>query len=219
MLSAVVSGKALVFCLSAGFMDHFLSLFGVVILVIAMSDSEPALASDPFPVLCSSPEAIPGSPDGVRRSSRLASLPGSRSDGSELLLRRLRDRDVVPASGLPSPELRVLAVQVGCVSPDPSPAAPVAARGQKRTRKADPSLGALAKTRGAGSLGRAAALDVRSGSSDTSRILASLQSLAGSMQSMEARLQAVEHIPAPAGSVTVGAASAQLRPDGPTGPG
>ncbi|XP_039668973.1 uncharacterized protein LOC120566512 [Perca fluviatilis] len=177
-----------------------------------MSDFESDLASDPGPDPFSSPAAIPASSDGVRRSSRLATLQspcpgGAASDG---LILQLRNRGIVAASGLPSPDLRELAAQAGSISPVPSPPAPAAVRGRKRSAKAIALPRAPPKKRGAAPLSQAAVAGVPSGSFDTSLILASLQSLAGSLQSMDARLQSIEASPAFIRSTTATTAVASL---------
>ena len=188
----------------------FLFTLSFVLFVAAMSDSELDPGSD-GPGGCLDVEASTGSPDGVRRSSRLTAVSGSLSGEADRMSSRLRDRGVVAAPGVLSPELRELAALGDCLSPAPSVATPVASgRGRKRTKKADPPARAPAKRRAAAALSQPADTAVPGGSSDSGLILASLQSLAGSMQAMEARMRAVESMAGGGVSGTITTALASL---------
>ncbi|KAL7393115.1 hypothetical protein ABVT39_006589 [Epinephelus coioides] len=80
-----------------------------------MSDSNLDPVPEDFdPDLVTLPETAATPPSCWRKSTRLAQRGGSPSDESKLLLSQLQDHGIIPALGLPLSQLRELAVESAC---------------------------------------------------------------------------------------------------------
>ncbi|KAL3060952.1 hypothetical protein OYC64_009210 [Pagothenia borchgrevinki] len=163
------------------------------------------------------PEIASTSSSYRRTSTRLVSRSGSRTAEADLLTSQLQQQGISPAPGLPLSQLRELSDQVSGVVPQLRPAAPTGSPGRpgrghggKRTRKASPP-GAHPSKKKTSSPGCPNAYEPGSTLSQPpidNSLANTLQSLANSMQIIDARLQSLER--ASAGASTSSTTSATL---------
>ncbi|XP_037622955.1 LOW QUALITY PROTEIN: uncharacterized protein LOC119486715 [Sebastes umbrosus] len=168
------------------------------------------------------PEPAPTPLDGRRRSTRMAMHCASPANDPEALTSLLHDHSIVPAPGLHVSQLQELATHIvnrnpGEQSPSPSlePAAPsnppkAPAQGRKRAKKSGPSQAPQAKSRNP-TVRNPSPAAIPGPSNTDITLISTLQSLANSIQTIDVRLQSLEHASATAASsATIDAAQAAM---------
>ncbi|KAL3058064.1 hypothetical protein OYC64_010280 [Pagothenia borchgrevinki] len=168
------------------------------------SDHEP-LSKDLDPGSDVPLEVASNSSNRQRMSARLASRSGSCTAEADFLIARLQQQGISSAPGLPLSQLRELSDQVSGAVPQTMPAVPVSSpersgqgrgrsRGGRRTRKSSPP-GARPSKKSTPSQAHQPGSIANQPLTDGS-LASSLQSLASSMLSIDARLQFMENVSA-----------------------